>query len=195
MMTLLQSYSKEIAALVAVLLAFILNQGLRPKAKVVYGIRNTFTFLVDEPLVSPDGTRLSDKQVVHTASIAVRNAGREPAENVEVTFNWKPQFLNVSPPRHYEEKASPLSRHSIVFPSIAPKEGVQMEIMAINAQLPLIAALRSDQCVGLEVQLQPQQVMPTWSQRLLLGLLTLGIAAAGYILVWLIQFAAQGVVR
>ena len=195
MIAFLQTYSKEIAALAAVVVTFLLNQGLRPRAKIVYGTRNAFTFLVDQPLYSPDGQKLLDKQGVHTASYAVKNVGREPAESVEITFNWRPPFLNVWPPRHYEDKPSPLNRHSVVFPSLAPGETAQVEVMAINAQLPVITALRCDQCVGKEVQLQPQQVYPAWVQRIIWVVLTLGIGSTGYLLVWLIQFAAKGVLR
>lgn len=195
MLTLLQTYSKEIAAVLAVLIGFALNQGLRPKAKIVYGTRNAFTFIVDEPLFSPEGQKLLDKQTVQTASIAIKNAGRDTAENVEVSFNWKPHFLNVWPARHFEEQTSPLGRHSIVFPSLAPKETVQMEVMAINAQLPMITALRSDQSVGSEVQLMPQQVYPAFVNRVTWFLLILGTATFGYGLVWLIQLAAAGAMR
>ena len=191
MLQVAQHYSREVAGFLAVLLAFALNRVFRPKAKLIYSVRHAFTFLVDQPLLDPQGNQISASQTIHTASISVSNLGIQPAKNVEVAFNWKPQFINVWPARSFETKDSAQGRHSVVLDSLAPSEVFGMEILSINVALPGITAVRSDESVGTSVAMIPQPIHPRWNVVTVGVLIVLGVAAVGYLTAAFVEFASQ----
>lgn len=191
MMDIAQAYSKELISLAAVLIAFLLNKYFRPRAKIIYGIRNSFTFLVDQPLVDADGQEIRPIQTVTTRSLSVSNTGRETAKNVEITFNWKPHFLNVWPPRHFKTSDSAHGRHSVILDSLSPGEIFGVELLSVNSNLPEITVVRSEECVGNEVIMSPQQVQPAWKISIATYLIFAGIAATFYLIVTIIQLIAN----
>lgn len=190
-MMLLQTYSKEAAAIAAVLLAFILNRYLRARARLVYSVRHAFTFILDEleDQTTKEGSGV--RPVVHTASISVSNLGKDPAEKVEIVFNWKPSFINVWPSRFYETKTAPDQRHSIFLDSLAPGETFGIELLSINQNLPGLNAVRSQNSIANQVPMMPQQVYPRWIA-LSAGILTMvGAASAVYALLSAVQYIAR----
>jgi hypothetical protein len=191
MLQIFQTYSRELVGVSTVVFAFLLNRVFRPRAKLIYSVRHAFTFIVEQPLLDPQGNEVSPTQTINTASISISNLGIQPAKNVEIVFNWKPQFLNVWPARHYSTKDSPPARHSIVLDSLAPKEVFGMEILSINANLPGLTAVRSDDCVAANVPMIPQQVQPRWRIMLAGTLMVIGLAGAGYLVTALIQVIAR----
>ena len=186
-MDIVQDYAKELASLAAVLIAFLLNKHFRPRAKIIYGIRNSFTFLVDQPLRGPDGQEIRPTQSVTTRSFSISNTGKETAKNVEITFNWKPQFINVWPPRNFKTSDSAHGRFSVILDSLSPEEIFGIELLSINSNLPEITVVRCDECVGDEVPMSPQEVQPTW--RIIAGtyLVFAGIAATIYAIATFVQ--------
>lgn len=192
MIEIAQTYSKELAAIAAVLLAFGLNRIFRPRAKLIYSIRHAFTFLVERPLLDGDGKQLAPRQVVNTASIFISNVGIEPAKGLEVTFNWEPQFFNTWPARHYQSKPSANGRYTVSFESLAPQEVVGLELLAINAELPAIANIRSEQSVGIQVAMVPQPIHPRWKIMLVTSLMGLGLGAIGYLFAYLFELFTKG---
>jgi hypothetical protein len=190
MLAIAQTYSKELAALGAVLITWALNRYARPRARLLYSVRHAFTYLVEEPLKDPEGKVLAERQAIHTASIVINNDGRDTAKNVEIVFNWKPMFMNVWPARHFEEKSSAHNRHSLFFASLAPKEAINVEIISINAGLPGMVTVRSDEVTAQERGMLLQPVHPNWKLVLFSYFILAGIAASGYLIALLIQIIA-----
>lgn len=188
MLTLVQAYSKELGAFGAVILAFALNRFFRLRPKLRYGVLHSFNFVVDHTTPDDNGNPINRKELIRTASITLTNAGLSAAHNVEITFNWQPPFLNASPARHYETKESPLGRYTVCLESLAPSESFGVEILSIGqAELPLIAALRCDECTGKLTAMISQPVQPKWFVATILALLIAGLAAIGYVAVSLIE--------
>jgi hypothetical protein len=191
MIELAQTYSKEIAAVVAVFFGFLLNRYLRTRARLVHSVRHAFTFLLDEVPVADGAGGPPHRPVVHTASISVTNLGREVAEDVEIVFNWRPQFINVWPSRYYGERIAPDKRYSITLEGLAPGEVFGVEILSINGPLPAVNTVRSQNSTSSQVPMMPQQVFPRWINLLAGALMTLGAIAFVYIVIVGIQFLSS----
>lgn len=187
-MTLVETYGKEIVAIATPLITWVLNTFFKSKAKLLLASPHTFTFLVQQPLVGTDGKQISPTQTVKTRSLMLRNAGREPATNLEWVFNWKPLCINVWPSRHFDEHVETDGRYVMIFPSLAPGEYLGCELFSINADLPNLIIVRSDQCVAQTIAMYPQPVRPAWQRKLatLFWLAGLGVAVYGALL--LLQF-------
>ena len=67
MLQLIQGHSKEVFALVTVLVGFVLNRVFRLRPKIVYSVRHESNYVVDQPLLEPDGKVLQKQQLVRTA--------------------------------------------------------------------------------------------------------------------------------
>lgn len=120
-MDFITKYGKEIVSLIVPFITWFLNVGIKAKAKLIWASPHSFTFLVQEPLHDDEGNVVKPTQKVCTASIRVINTGRETANKVELVFNWKPQYLNLWPVRHYEQKTDQDSRHILIFDNLSPK--------------------------------------------------------------------------
>lgn len=182
---------KEIISVIVPLGIWLLNTWTQSPAKLVQGTKHAFTFLLQEPSLDNEGNVLSSTKMVNTASLMFTNTGKNTAKNIEITFNWKPHHINLSPPRHYEENSSPDKRWTIKFASLAPKEFIGIELLSVNADLPQITSARCDQCSAINVHLLPQEVHPRWKTRFVLWLLISGLAINVYGLSALIQLIAN----
>lgn len=69
-------YGKEIFAALVPVILWILDVVFRARAKLNVAEPHTFTFLIQQPLIGPDGNEISPTQTVHTRSVTVQNAGR-----------------------------------------------------------------------------------------------------------------------
>lgn len=181
-------YAKELVSIIVPFLAWFLNVGLKAKAKLIWTAPHAFSFLVLEPLKDADGTVVAESQSVHTASIRVINVGREVARNVELVFNWKPQYLNRWPLRDFEERYLVDGRYMISFTTLAPKEETGLEILSVNRDLPDIVHVRSSEGVAERVQMLWIRQQPKWLWALGSTLMYFGIAAVIYVLILLLQF-------
>jgi hypothetical protein len=189
--TVLLTYSKEIASLASPIIAWVLATYLGRRVKLLLDYRHAFNFLLQVPTRAPDGTVINPTTMVRTASVSVFNNGRAPATKVEVVFNWQPQHFNIWPSRHYEVKLSPDRRFSVFFENLAAKEVVGFELLAVNADLPEILSVRSEQGLAHRRALVPWPVPPMWRVRAIQVLAGFGIAA----LVYLAFSAVQLLVR
>ena len=187
-MTLFETYGKEIVALIVPLVTWALNTFFRAKAKLLLASPHTFTFLVQQPLIDPQGIQIAPNQTVHTRSLIVRNAGKETATRVEWVFNWKPLCINVWPSRHFEEHTEPDNRYVMIFDSLAPNEYLGCELFSINNELPNLLILRSDQCVAQTINMYPQPVVPNWQRRIAVTLMLAGLALVVYATIVLLQY-------
>lgn len=184
----LADYGKEIVSLLVPFVTWLLNVGIRPRAKLIWTSPHSFKFLVQEPLRDADGNVLQPTQMVHTASIKVINTGRDTAHRVELVFNWKPPYLNLWPVRSYEEKSDGDQRHMLIFENLAPKEELGFEIMSINHDLPALLQVRSAECLAKNVGLMWFVSAPSWRIKTARFLVLLGFSAAVYWAVTLLQF-------
>ena len=187
-MELVRQYGKELVALFVPFLTLVLNGLFRAKARLVQAIPHTFTFLVQQPLLDTQGKIINPTQTAHTRSNLIGNVGRETATRVELIFNWKPDCVNVWPPRHFEERPQADKRYTMVFSSLAPNEFLNLELLSVNKDLPELLIVRSDQCVAETINMLPQQILPQWQRRLAVLFLFAGLGAVVYMSIVLLQF-------
>lgn len=187
-MDFISTYGKEIVALLVPFITWFLNVGIKPRAKLIWTSPHSFTFLVQEPLRDAEGNVLRQTQKVETASIKVINTGRDTANKIELIFNWKAQYINLWPVRHYEQKTDPDGRHILIFENLSPKEEIGIEVMSINADLPALLLVRSAECTAKNVALRWFQFVPTWKINIARLLMLVGFSTAIYWIISLIQF-------
>lgn len=187
-MSFLETYGKEIVALLVPIITWILNVRFRAKAKLQVALPHQFTFLIQQPLVNAEGQKVSPTQTVKTNSFIIRNAGRDSATKVELVFNWKPMCLNLWPVRHYEEYIETDRRYVLIFDSLAPGEVLGVEVLAVNEDLPNLATVRSAQCTAQNISMYPQPVVSNAVRSTATVLMALGLAAAVYIGIIVVQF-------
>lgn len=187
-MEFLSTYGKEIISILVPFITWFLNVGIKAKAKLIWGSPHSFNFLVQEPIRDAEGNVVQPTQMVRTASIRVINTGRETANKIELVFNWKPQYINLWPVRHYETHNDQDNRHILIFENLSPKEEIGIEIMSINAELPALLVVRSAECTAQNVQLMWVRYVSPLVRRSVLFFMMLGFAASVYWLVTLIQF-------
>ena len=113
-------------------------------------------------VLQPDAAQPSSLGLVETATYWVKNAGREAATEVDVTFNYKPQFYNVWPPRPFEKIDGFENRHTLKFSNIAAGEELHIELVSSGIQLPIIVSFRSNEgvasLIAMRFQGTPKQV-------------------------------------
>ena len=187
-MDFLASYGKEITSLFVPFVTWLLNSGLKAKAKIIYASPHSFVFLVQEPIRDAEGQIVAPTQRISTASIKIRNTGREAANRLEVVFNWKPLYINIWPVRNYESKTDQDNRYYVTFESLAPKDEIGIEIMTLNADLPELLAVRSAECIAQQEKLMWVSYASAIKINIIRCLLALGASTVIYILIVLIQF-------
>lgn len=187
-MKFIETYGKEIVAIAVPFVIWLMNRIFSGRAKLLLGRPHEFMFLVQQPLFDESGNQISPTQTVHTRSFIVKNTGKDSATRIEWLFNWKPQVLNLWPPRHFSESVESDQRCVLTIDSLAPNEFVLCEILSINMNLPELLTVRSDQCVAKNITMYPQPVLPTWQRRIVVSLLFFGLAAVIYIVIWILQF-------
>lgn len=188
LMTFFETYGKEIVSLLVPILTWVLNGVFKAKAKLQVALPHQFTFLVQQPLIDAEGKQVSPTQTVKTNSFIIRNAGRESASKVELVFNWKPMCLNLWPVRHYEEHVEPDNRYVLIFDSLAPNEVLGVEVLSVNYDLPNLVTVRSAECIAQNINMYPQPVVSQSVRAIATVLMALGLAAAVYLAIILVQF-------
>lgn len=187
-MTIFETYGKEIVALLVPFITFSLTSLLRAKAKLLLSIPHGFTYLIQQPLLDGQGNVVNPTQTVKTYSAVLQNAGRDTATNVELVFNWKPMCINIWPSRHFTEHIETDNRYVMIFDSLAPRETIGCELLAVNAELPDLVTARSDQCISQRIEMYPQPVVKAWQRRTATLLMLAGMALVVYLAILLLQF-------
>lgn len=188
LVTFFETYGKEIISLLVPIMTWVLNSVFKAKAKLQVALPHQFTFLVQQPLIDAEGKQVSPTQTVKTNSFIIRNAGRESASKVELVFNWKPMCLNLWPVRHYEEYVEPDNRYVLIFDSLAPNEVLGVEVLSVNYDLPNLVTVRSAECIAQNINMYPQPVVSQSVRVIATVLMGLGLAAAVYLAIILVQF-------
>lgn len=184
----LAEYGKEIVSLIVPFVTWFLNVGVKARAKLIWTTQHAFTFLVQEPLRDAEGKVVRPSQSVYTASVRVINSGREVAHQVELVFNYPPQYINLWPVRSYDVRSDKDNRHMLIFENLAPKEEIGIEIMSINYDLPALIQVRCAECIARKVDLMWFVKVPPWRFGVARFLVFVGFATTVYCLITLIQF-------
>jgi hypothetical protein len=169
---------------------WFLNTRVQPKARLVQGVRHASTLSINEPTVDQDGKVIAPIKIVHTASVSFVNTGRNPATNMQITFNWRPHHFNIWPNRHFTEQVAPDGRFTLALGALPPKEFIVIDLLAVAAALPAITSAFCDECAAKIVPLMPQEVHPRWKLLLFGWFVACGIGVSIYLLLAAIQFIA-----
>lgn len=183
----IQEYGKELVALAVPFIAWLLNNIFRAKANLLVSTPHQFTFTVEEPVRDTDGAEISSTQNVATRSHLVSNGGTVTASNVELTFNWKPMYINIWPPRHFQNRLELDGRCTLTFVSLAPEEYFDCELLSVGEELPRLVTARCDQCVAKDIVMYPQPHVATWKKRVAATLVFAGAVLSIYLIVVLLQ--------
>lgn len=184
----LQEYGKEIFSALVALLVWALGTFYKTRARLLVATPHAFTFLVQEPLFDAQGQLVRDTQLMHAASFWIENAGRETATNVEVVFNFEPGCFNTWPLRPYGRETMHDGRYVVKFNSLSPREVITCHIFNINSDNPALNTVRCDQSAGVNIVMQPQQVISAPRRRVYFLLFALGCATVVYVAILLMQF-------
>ncbi|MGJ7497184.1 hypothetical protein ACSFA8_19150 [Variovorax sp. RT4R15] len=174
----MQTYGKEIVALLVPFLTWVLNVGIKAKVKLIWTSPHSFTHLIQG--IGGEPGQPARSGTLHVASMVIVNAGRDTATNVEVVFNHKPPFLNLWPVRPAQEHVGADGRFTLTFTSFAPKEELRLEMIAVDSQVPGVLLVRSDQHVANRLDMRYVRRLPNWQNRLIVFLLFAGLGTVVY---------------
>ncbi|WP_213740937.1 hypothetical protein [Bradyrhizobium sp. dw_411] len=187
----LTDHLREIVSVVVPFIAWMLTRYFSSRPRLVRSTRHAFTYLINEPLHDAAGNLINPSQLVNVASLHIVNAGSLAAKNVEIVFNWQPQYFNVWPSRHYETKTAPDRRFSIIFANLPPKDVIGFELLSINAPLPEMVTVTSEQVTGTSRTLALQPVYPRWVHVSVFWLIFCGVGLNVFALISLLQTASK----
>jgi hypothetical protein len=156
----------------------LLLRELEPKVKIVCWSPHRFAFTVPQQPPQPPLN-------IITHAIAVRNAGRKPAENIEITHRRKPDLFQLQPPLEYEEVTLPSGEHTIRVKSLGPRELFVVQFLS-NAAMPELRYIRSSAGPAQQIHLALQRRRPRWQVRALWALILIG---GGFVIYWLLRIA------
>lgn len=187
-MSYVQTYGKELVALLVPFIAWFLNRFFQVKAKLNISSPHGFVFLVDKPIIDQAENNEKERLNVSTKSYILVNAGRVTLTNIEVVFNWKPMCINLWPIRSHKENIEDDRRCILLFNSMAPGEMIGLEILEISKKLPELVSARCDQCSARNVIMYPQPAVSNIARFVHAFLVALGLGAGVYLVILLIQF-------
>ena len=189
-MTFVQTYIKEILTVVVPLVMLAISQMIAPRTRLMQGVRHSWNMLIEQPQFNDKGEAIGKQSLVRAASVQFVNTGKSPATDVEVTFNWRPQHLNVWPSRHYTEAQTSDGRFTLKVGTIPPKAMIGIEIMAVNGELPAIASAHCKECTAKSIELAPSEVHPRWKLLAVGWFIVVGFCATVYLGLALLQLIA-----
>ncbi len=179
-----ETFQTDLISVGFTILTAVMFYLFRARARLVWGKLHEFIFLMPVFLTvgqQSDETNPGTNPIqppatnVHTSSIVVHNAGRVPATEVEVTFNWTPANYNIWPVRPYTTHESPDRRFTLKFGNVAPNERFQIELFSIPP-LPKMLNIRCKECVGKQIPMWTVQKFAPWVIILLWTFVFFGIA-------------------
>jgi hypothetical protein len=177
--------SSEVVAVVIAAVIAGLARILR-RGRLVWSISHQHMFVV--PIQPPPPQGQPSVQPVYTRDIWVQNTGRSPVTDVEVVLVFPPQHFEIWPQRAFQVSRNPDGRCVITVASLGPQEFFIIVMLSPVAELPLLANMRSSDGMAHSVNMGPQQIYPRAVLVLLRVLLFLGVAAAAYLVLHLIQW-------
>ncbi len=171
-----------VLSVVATVLAGLILAWFQPKVKIIWSEPHEWTFLV-----RPPGHPAEPLFNVHTRSVYVQNIGRQPAEGVEVIFNWQPDNYNLWPILPHTTEYMEDGRFIIRANNLGRQEWFQIEMLGTN-NLPATVRVRSREGDGKLVKARVMRVFPSWIIFGFLALALLGVFAIIYHMIeWLLR--------
>ena len=149
---------------------------------------------IEETYMEDEETKTAVK-LVEVTSLNFRNSGRAPASDVEIVLNYKPHHINFFPQRTHEVRISPDGRYILAMPSLAPKEILLMDLLCVGGENPIIVNFRCKEQVAKQIETISQIKYPKYVNYIAATLMFLGVAAAIYILISILQVLVLDVPR
>lgn len=165
-------------ALFATVFGGIILRWFSANSKLSWSYLHGHTYLVPFPANTQAESPPTD-QLYETQSFYFYNAGRAPAKNIEIIFNFKPQHFELFPVIPYKVSENPDGRTIVSIESLGHKESFNIEQIAAGT-LPTIINVRTEsgQAVHKEFWFLPKP--PKWHIWLIQGLAFLGILSLLY---------------
>jgi hypothetical protein len=151
---------------------FLIRHTFAARSKTVWGVADRNHFLVPQT----DGRILS----IYTATVLVKNVGRKPAENVQVTFNYAPEHFEVFPHLHYSKSVRQDGRLIFSFPKVHAKELLRIPLLNAGLELPAITDVRSDTGQATRLEFYSERVLPAWFRSCVLVVFLAGLSSVLY---------------
>ncbi len=190
-MSFLQTYSREIVSLCVPLVATLVANAFRARAKLIWS-EHISRVMISEELVHVEvGPPAKRTLVIRTSSLFVQNLGRDASTEIEIVFNWKPLHFNLWPQRLFEQQINPDNRFIVKLPNLAPKEFVGLDLLTVNSEMPLLIQVRSLQGIAKRIETMQQPVHPKWKLVTAGYLMFMGAVATIYALISGIQFLTR----
>lgn len=163
---------------------------ITPRAKVIWGVTSDTIFGVPyypsptEEIPQPQ----MRKNYFYTRNVWIWNNGSAAAEDLQVSFNWKPEHIDWFPYFKIEETHLTNGRYMISLAQLNPKTGMNIAMLSANNELPDITGMWHNGRNAKRIQFLNQRRFPTWVNVVVALIMLLGIAAAVYLMILLIQF-------
>jgi hypothetical protein len=158
--------AKLLAALLTALVSAAYRY-LRPAERVIWGTSHGFSFVIPQS-AGGAGT-------LHTRSFSIKNEGREPASDIEIHFNFRPEHLQIWPTFNYQTEMNPEGHFCVRIANLGRQEWMSIEVVAGNRDLPQLLRVRTRQGEAKLVQIAPMRVLPRWQLFILWGLVLAGV--------------------
>jgi hypothetical protein len=191
MLSIWQTYSKEIVSVLVPITVAIVGYFLRPRAKMVWSVLHNFVMITTEQWTDENGNAQPRTAKIVTTSVHVENFGRDAATGVEIVLNWRPPHFNTWPQRHYEAGTNPEGRYVLKFGGFAPKEWLRIELLSISADNPEIVAVRFNEGLSSRIETRPQKLEPRWKMWLVIYLMLAGIFGTVYVILSIFQATSR----
>ncbi|WP_171941296.1 hypothetical protein [Herbaspirillum rubrisubalbicans] len=147
---LIKDNAKELISLFFNLVLWFAGKRWRRRYRLVHYIQHSFVFLIPS---DAKGNPQSAPSTVEVASLVVQNVGLEALKDIQIVFNWRPQYINVVPSRPFKEETQNDGRYVLLFDSLSAGESIQFELLSVGASLPHMITTRSADTRSQEVPL------------------------------------------
>ncbi|EKS34741.1 hypothetical protein [Afipia broomeae] len=178
----LSPFQPQILAFAFTLAGTLIAYLLRARVKLIYGFANN-SF---HQLKADQGP-----VVVFCEKHYVQNAGKKPAEKVEIVFSCKPSEITVYPPRSFEQTDGPDGQMMLAIPYLSPGELVIIDTIHVNSRTAELRAVHCPENVGKRVEFWVQRKFGRLFNLFWIAMAFLGLFYAIQLLIALIATFAK----
>jgi len=162
-------------SIITTIVGIVVAQWLRPKSNIIWAETHGFTYLL------PDPQREGGTVNVWVDSLYIQNAGKKPADDIEVIFNWPPQYFNIWPVTPHTPERLHDGRFVINVKSLAPNELFHIERLEVANAPPTVLRVRSREGGDAKrVSMRPIRVYPRSVEFCVGSLMLIGMFAIIY---------------
>lgn len=144
----LSPFQSQVLAFILTTTATLAAYLFRARVKLIYGFTNNsfHTLKADQGPVN-----------VFCEKHYVQNAGRNPAEKVEIVFSCAPSEWTIFPPRSFDRKDGPDAQMILTVPYLAPGELIIIDTIHVNSRTAELRAVHCPESVGKRVEFWVQR--------------------------------------